>query len=174
MGHIQPEEIDAFAISRDVRANLSRKLWFALWQKPALGLLRDRLDNSMRVRNLCLALADDLGLGRSSVGHRLHYVEHHPAHLASSFFVSPFEEATVCAIDGFGDFVSTSWAVGRGRSLEVLERVYFPHSLGLVYLAITQYLGFLKYGDEYKVMGLAPYGEPDYVDVFRQLMHLKP
>ncbi len=174
MGHIQPEEIDAFAISRDVRANLSRKLWFALWQKPALGLLRDRLDNSMRVRNLCLALADDLGLGRSSVGHRLHYVEHHPAHLASSSFVSPFEEAAVCAIDGFGDFVSTSFAVGRGPSLDVRRKIYFPHSLGLLYLAITQYLGFMKYGDEYKVMGLAPYGEPRHADKLRQLLRLKP
>jgi carbamoyltransferase len=101
-------------------------------------------------------------------------VEHHPAHLASAFFVSPFEEAAVCAIDGFGDFVSTSWAVGRGSTLELLERIYFPHSLGLVYLALTQYLGFPHYGDEYKVMGLAPYGEPDYVEALRRLLHLKP
>jgi carbamoyltransferase len=80
----------------------------------------------------------------------------------------------VCAIDGFGDFVSTSLATGRGSRLEVLEQVYFPHSLGLMYLAITQYLGFPKYGDEYKVMGLAPYGEPDYVNTLRRLIHLKP
>src|SRR5205807_1306639 len=98
----------------------------------------------------------------------------HPAHLASSFFVSPFEEAAVCAIDGFGDFVSTSFAVGRGSSMDIRHRVYFPHSLGLLYLAITQYLGFMKYGDEFKVMGLAPYGEPRHVEKLRQLVHLKP
>jgi carbamoyltransferase len=104
----------------------------------------------------------------------MHFVEHHPAHLASTFFASPFEEAAVCAIDGFGDFVSTSLAVGRGARLDVFEKIYFPHSLGLMYLAITQYLGFLKYGDEFKVMGLAPYGQPEYVDAVRRLIHLKP
>jgi carbamoyltransferase len=104
---------------------------------------------------------------------RLHWVEHHPAHLASAFYVSPFEEAATGAIDGFGDFVSTSWAVGQGARLEVIQRVFFPHSLGLLYLALTQYLGFWKYGDEYKVMGLAPYGAPDYADKLRQLIRLE-
>ena len=113
-------------------------------------------------------------LDQGWVHDRLHWVEHHPAHLASTFFVSPFEEAAVCAIDGFGDFVSTSWATGRGNTLDVLERVFFPHSLGLIYLAVTQYLGFRNYGDEYKVMGLAPYGEPAYVDDLRRLLSLKP
>jgi carbamoyltransferase len=105
---------------------------------------------------------------------RTHWVEHHPAHLASAFFVSPFEEAAICAIDGFGDFVSTSMAVGRGRRLDVLQRVHFPHSIGLLYLAITQYLGFPRYGDEFKVMGLAPYGQPDHIALLRRLIRLKP
>jgi carbamoyltransferase len=104
----------------------------------------------------------------------MHWVEHHPAHLASAFYVSPFEDAAVAAIDGFGDFVSTSLAVGRGARLRVLDRVYFPHSIGLLYLALTQYLGFPKFGDEYKVMGLAPYGEPRYVEALRRLIHLTP
>jgi carbamoyltransferase len=103
----------------------------------------------------------------------MHWVEHHPAHLASAFFVSPFDEAAVCAIDGFGDFVSTSSAVGRGSRLEDLWKVYFPHSLGLVYLAITQYLGFLNFGDEFKVMGLAPYGDPQFTDPLRKLIRLQ-
>jgi carbamoyltransferase len=104
---------------------------------------------------------------------RIRWVEHHPSHLASSFFVSPFEEAAVCAVDGFGDFVSTSGALGRGNRLELLQRVYFPHSLGMLYLALTQYLGFTRYGDEYKVMGLAAYGQPEYAQALRQLIHLK-
>jgi carbamoyltransferase len=126
------------------------------------------------VTDVAGTLAEVLALEPERVRTRLHWVEHHPAHLASAFFVSPFDEAAVCAIDGFGDFVSTSWAVGRGRRLDVLERVYFPHSIGLLYLAITQYLGFPKYGDEYKVMGLAPYGSPDHVEAIRSLIHLRP
>jgi carbamoyltransferase len=105
---------------------------------------------------------------------RMHWIEHHPAHLSSTFFVSGFDEAAVCAIDAFGDFVSTSHAIGRGSRLNILDRIYFPHSLGLLYLAITQHLGFMKYGDEFKVMGLAPYGKPEFVEPIRRLLRLKP
>jgi carbamoyltransferase len=119
-------------------------------------------------------VAETLDLDRQRVKHRLHWVEHHPAHLASAYYASPFDEAAVCAIDAFGDFVSTSWAVGLGTKLEIFHQVYFPHSLGLLYLAITQYLGFPKYGDEYKVMGLAPYGELRYVTQLRELARLLP
>ena len=168
-----PRDVDHFAISRNPRANLWRKALFALYNRPGLGLVRDRAKNTRRVTEVAGTMAEAIGLDRELVRERMHWVEHHPAHLASAFFVSPFEEAAVCAIDGFGDFVSTSMAVGRGAALDVIERVYFPHSLGLVYLAITQYLGFPKYGDEYKVMGLAPYGEPAYAGALRRLIRLK-
>jgi carbamoyltransferase len=171
---VTSKEVDHFAISRDPRANLLRKALFTLRKRPSPRLVWDRMKNSTRVRDVASILGRELEIRGEDVAAKMRWVEHHPAHLASAFFVSPFDEAAVCAIDGFGDFVSTSWAIGRRSTLEVLERVYFPHSLGLVYLAITQYLGFPKYGDEYKVMGLAPYGEPDYVDAIRQLMHLKP
>ena len=169
---VAPAEIDHFAISRNPRANLGRKALFALGTRPRLGLVLDRLKNRRKVADVTGEIAGTLGLTREHVEKRMHWVEHHPAHLASAFYASPFDEATVCAIDGFGDFVSTSWAVGRDRKLDVLKRVYFPHSLGLVYLGLTQYLGFPKYGDEYKVMGLAPYGEPRYVPQLRQLIRL--
>ena len=174
MAGVMPKEVDHFAISRNPRANLLRKAIFTLLNRPRLGLVRDRAKNAGRVLDVTNILGEQLGVSSKVVRERFHWVEHHPAHLASAFFVSPFDEAAVCAIDGFGDFVSTSSAIGRGTALEVLERVYFPHSLGLVYLAITQYLGFPKYGDEYKVMGLAPYGAPDYVGALRQLVHLTP
>ena len=157
-----PADVDHFAIGRNPRSNLWRKARFALAHRPSLRLVSDRARSARRVQHVAAALADVLRVDRARVDERLHWVEHHPAHLASAFFVSPFDEAAVCAIDGFGDFVSTSWAIGRGASIEVLDRVYFPHSLGLLYLAITQYLGFTNYGDEYKVMGLAPYGAPDF------------
>src|SRR5262249_16872589 len=104
---------------------------------------------------------------------RTQWIEHHPSHLASAAFASPFDEAAVCAIDGFGDFTSTSWGRVHGRTLDVDRRIFFPHSLGLLYLAITQFLGFPKYGDEFKVMGLAPYGEPRYVDALKTIVRLR-
>src|SRR5216117_3405205 len=171
---VSAREVDHFAVSRNPRANLIRKTFFALRNRPGFELVRDRLKNRRRVLDLAGAIANTLGLDREAIGRKLHWVEHHPAHLASTFFVSPFDEAAVCAIDGFGDFVSTSCAIGRGARLELRERVYFPHSLGLLYLAITQYLGFPGYGDEYKVMGLAAYGTPDFAGPLRRLVHLKP
>ena len=174
MAGVSPQEVQHFAISRDPRANLFRKALFTLRNRPSLRLVRDRVRNSSRVHEVAATLAAVLHLEQEWVRQRMHWVEHHPAHLASAFYVSPFEEAAVCAIDGFGDFVSTSWAIGRNATLELLDRIYFPHSLGLLYLAITQYLGFLRYGDEYKVMGLAPYGEQSYIEALRRLIHLKP
>ena len=170
---LRPLDIDHFAISRDPRAHVLRKGWFGLRTRPSLSLVRDRWRNAGRVRDIVGDLAGALGLDPSWVQARTHRVEHHPAHLASAFFVSPWDEAAVCAIDGFGDFVSTSLAVGRGSRLDVLHRTYFPHSLGLLYLAITQHLGFRRYGDEYKVMGLAPYGAPEYAGKLRRLVSLK-
>ena len=172
MAGIDAGDVDAFAVSRDPNAHLWRKGLFALRHRPSPSLIRDRAANAISVRHLARACATELGLEESHVAARMHYVEHHPAHLASSFFASPFEDAAVCAIDGFGDFVSTSTGIGRGSSLTVQNRVFFPHSLGLLYLAVTQFLGFPKYGDEFKVMGLAPYGEPTYVDMIRQLVHV--
>jgi carbamoyltransferase len=165
-------DVDAFAISRDPSAHLWRKGLFALRHAPSPSLIRERAGNAMSVRQLARVCATELGLDESHVAPRMHYVEHHAAHLASSYFASPFDDAAVCAIDGFGDFVSTSTGTGRGADLSIDHRVFFPHSLGLLYLAVTQFLGFPKYGDEFKVMGLAPYGEPVFADKIRQLLHV--
>jgi carbamoyltransferase len=167
-------EVDVFAVSRNPGANMLRRALFVARSRPRLGLLADRLRNRGKVHDMAAVIAGAVGLEADAVRPRLRWIEHHPAHLASAFFVSPFDEAAVCAIDGFGDFVSTSWAVGRGNRLENVGRIYFPHSLGLLYLAVTQHLGFDKYGDEYKVMGLAPYGAPDYAAHLRRLVRLGP
>ncbi len=174
MAGMTPADVDHFAIGRSPRANLWRKVRFALGHRPSVSLVSDRARSARRVQSAAAALAEALGLDPAHVGRRLSFVEHHPAHLASAFFVSPFEEAAVCAIDGFGDFVSTSRALGRGVSLTGLDRIYFPHSLGMFYLAITQHLGFTAYGDEYKVMGLAPYGAPDFAGALSDVVHLLP
>jgi carbamoyltransferase len=174
MGGITGETIDHVGVSRNPRAHLPRKAWYALTHRPGGGLLRDRAANYRRVDEIPDTLAAALDLPVGARRPTVHWVEHHPAHLASTFFVSPFDEAAVCAIDGFGDFVSTSWGVGKGATLDVRHRTYFPHSLGILYLAITQYLGFLHFGDEFKVMGLAPYGRPDFADRIRELVRLQP
>jgi carbamoyltransferase len=174
MAGLTANDVDHFAVSRNPWANASRKALFLLKNRPRLGTVTDRAKNASRVHNLDAVIAESLGLDRDRVHRKLHYIEHHAAHLASAFFVSPFEQAAVCAIDGFGDFVSTSWGSGNQNKLEIRKRIYFPHSVGLLYLAITQYLGFPKYGDEFKVMGLAPYGKPEYATEIRRLIHLKP
>jgi carbamoyltransferase len=102
-----------------------------------------------------------------------HNIEHHLAHLFSAFHVSPFAEAAVVSVDGFGDFASAAWGIGTGTKIDVDRRVFFPHSLGIFYQAITQFLGFPYYGDEYKVMGLAPYGKPSRMDAMREIVRLK-
>jgi carbamoyltransferase len=168
---IDGSAVDVIAVSRKPMAHLWRKAAFVL-RTSAYRLVKGRAGNHQRVRDVASPLAQALGVSADRVRQRLRFVEHHPAHLASAFFVSPFSEAAVCAIDGFGDFVSTSWGLGRESRLHVADRVFFPHSLGLLYLAVTQYLGFPRYGDEFKVMGLAPYGEPRFVTPLRELVHL--
>ena len=170
---LEPRDLTHVAISRDPSAHIHRKLMFALSQGPRFSLIRDRLANVSRVRDPKPALADALGVCESALPATMHRVEHHQAHMASSFFVSPFDQAALLSIDGFGDFVSTMWGVGRGNKMQIEDWVEFPHSMGILYTAITQYLGFPKYGDEFKVMGLAPLGEPEYVDRLRPLVKRK-
>lgn len=171
MAGIEGSQISHAAVSRNPTAHLLRKTMFGI-RHARLGLLTNRLRNSGTLRDLKQPLAEALGIGRGTQP-ELHFVEHHPSHIASSFFVSPFPDAACCAIDGFGDFVSTSTAVGEGNHFRTLDRVFFPHSLGLMYTAITQYLGFMGYGDEFKVMGLAPYGKPSFVESIRKLLLLR-
>jgi carbamoyltransferase len=168
------DDVDAVAVSRNPKAHLLRKALFAVRHRPHPRLVAGRLRNAGRVSDVATTLGSGLGADVRALRRRLRWVEHHPAHLASAFFVSPYDEAAVCAIDGFGDFVSTSSAHGCGSRMTDIRRMFFPHSLGLVYLAITQFLGFWSYGDEYKVMGLAPYGLPDYADRIRRLIRLEP
>lgn len=171
---IDATDLQHVAISRDNNAHLHKKLMFALSKGPSLSLLRDRLTNVSKIRDVQTTLAEVVGVDEKALDVQVHRVEHHRAHMASAFFVSPFERAALLSIDGFGDFVSTMWGRGCGNKIDVSSWVEFPHSMGLLYTAITQYLGFAKYGDEFKVMGLAPYGEPEYLDAMRRLVRVTP
>jgi carbamoyltransferase len=168
---VAPGELDHVAVSRDPKANLHKKILFTLQKRPSFTkLVKDRLANVAKVKGVDDSVAAALGVEAKALRAKFHNVEHHKSHLSSAFFVSPFEEAACLSIDGFGDFVSTMRAVGRGLDLEILDRVEFPHSAGLFYTAITQFLGFHKYGEEWKMMGLAPYGKPTYVEKLRQVI----
>ena len=160
-GGLRLADVDVIAINQDGRAHLPRKLAYLAAHPPRPRLLLERLRN----RGARAGVLE--GLARAFPGERfagrLRAVEHHRAHLSSAFHVSPFAQAAAVSVDGFGDFASTAWGVGRGSDLSVEGRVYFPHSLGVFYQAVTQHLGFPHYGDEYKVMGLAPYGQPGAV-----------
>ena len=169
---LKPAEIDAVAVNRLPKANAVRRLLYLLGHRPDPRLVLEKIRNLGKVKGTQAELAAMF----AGQGWRAEWVpvEHHEAHLASAYLASPFEDAAVVSVDGFGDFASTAWARGRGGEMEVLGKVYFPHSLGVLYTAITQYLGFPHYGDEYKVMGLAPYGEPRFLETMRALVRTGP
>ena len=165
------EGVGHVAVNQDSKANLGKKVSYALMRRPDLGLVLDRIRNKRERAGVEAHLAQAFP-GAAFRG-RVHAVEHHIAHLSSAFHVSPFDEAVVVSVDGFGDFASAAWGVGRGTAIDVEDRVYFPHSLGIFYQAMTQFIGFPHYGDEYKVMGLAPYGQPVFLDAMRRVVRIE-
>jgi carbamoyltransferase len=164
-------EVNHICIGRDPKAKIWNKAKYVLKGLTKKNtLIFDRLKNSEKVAKLEDEFAVHFGVNSKMIKEKIIYVEHHRAHLASAFFASPFDEAAILSIDGSGDFTTTMLAVGRGNQIEVLDSLDFPVSVGLFYTAFTQYLGFPHYGDEYKVMGLAPYGEPKYVAEIRNII----
>lgn len=161
-------DVGHVAVNSDNRANRWRKLGYVLSSgvSPSyvLSRLRHRADRADVVGNLERTLPEQEFRGL------VHAVEHHLCHLASAFLVSPYDKAVAVSVDGFGDFSSAAWGLGEGGRLAVEGRIYFPHSLGVFYEAMTQFIGFPHYGDEYKVMGLAPYGEPTELEKMRRIV----
>jgi carbamoyltransferase len=171
---ISISRLDHIAIGRDPYAKLGRKILYLL-KNPGGGwqAVRNRIHNAKKVSSLEDEFAHlDGGIQPGLIRKKIHQVEHHRSHLASAFFASPFQESALLSIDGSGDFTTTMTAVGRGNKIEVLDSVDFPHSVGIFYTAFTQLLGFPHYGDEYKVMGLAPYGEPKFVAELKEIIQL--
>ena len=164
-------EVDHIAIGRDPKAKLMKKIMYLL-NNPMGGLdtVINRLQNSRKVSSLEKEFASITGIDEKIIKQKIHQVEHHRSHLASAFFASPFEEAALLSIDGSGDFTTTMIGVGKNNNFHVLDSVDFPVSVGSFYTAFTQFLGFPHYGDEYKVMGIAPLGETKYVDMLRDVI----
>jgi carbamoyltransferase len=178
-GKLSLGEVDHIAINRKPGVNNLRRLGFVLTHVPHPKLMSQKIKNIRRAASIKESLEATYGVelrARFGTGIKaeVHHVEHHLAHLASAFLVSGFNEAACLSIDGFGDFASTAFGVGSGSEVKIGNRVYFPHSLGIFYSALTQYLGFPYYGDEYKVMELSPYGEPNYLEPLREIVRIQP
>ncbi len=164
-------DIDHIAISTDPSANLKEKVLYSLTRITKIHkMLRDRLSKVTKTRDLRSDLAFHLGIEKTQIKAEIHNVEHHLAHMASAFFSSPFKESIVLSLDGMGDFVSAKWGFGKNGKFSDDDQVEYPHSIGYLYTATTQFLGFPYYGDEGKVMGLAPYGEPKFLEEFRKII----
>ncbi|HET7258441.1 MAG TPA: carbamoyltransferase [Candidatus Acidoferrum sp.] len=164
---LELKDIHHVAVPRNPYARLGTKLFYAL-RMPSFA--RERLKVVVKFKGIPEALAQAFDADPAGLAAKFHRVEHHQAHLASAFFVSPFERAALLSADGLGDFASTMWGSGEGSRMKIDGAIAFPHSLGLFYSAVTQYLGFLKFGDEYKVMGLAAYGEAEQLNAFREIV----
>ncbi|MBD2187080.1 carbamoyltransferase family protein [Pseudanabaena mucicola] len=171
VAELNPQDLDHVAVSYNSKANFSRKLLFALQTRPPVELLLERFKKQRKSLGLKEELSKACGTASDQIKARFHNLEHHSTHLSCAFNVSPFGQAAILSLDGMGDFVSTLMAAGRDNELEYFNRIHYPHSLGFLYNAVTLYLGFPAYGDEYKVMGLAPYGKPEYIKAFRKIIH---
>jgi len=166
-------DVEHVAVGQDSDANLAHKVQYAL-ANPAKILnfirMRQRKEAMRDVRTL---LSNAFEIEPAKLRFQEHHLEHHIAHIASAYYCSPWEKAAGFSYDGSGDFVSTMMARCEGNDIEVLERVYLPHSLGSFYTMICEFIGYKKYGDEGKVMGLAPYGKDKYSEEVRKIIGLK-
>ena len=164
------DKVDYICINSNPRSNLVNKLLYTIVHKPDINLILQRLKNRLKRNSIVDEIQSFLPLNKFSGS--LVNVDHHLAHLSSAFHVSPFDKASIISVDGFGDFASSAWGVGDGIDIEVKGSVLFPHSLGIFYQTLTQFLGFPNYGDEYKVMGLAPYGKPKFLKEMKSIVNI--
>ncbi len=166
-------DVDYIAIARDTKANYFKKIAYVLITPSSWKKASNRLKVKRRFETIEEIFNKNFGIEVDLLKEKIKYVEHHKAHVSSAYFLSPFKESTLVSIDGFGDFVSAMYGVGVGNELKFFKKVYYPHSIGIFYTMITQFLGFKKYGDEYKVMGLSSYGEPEFLNEMEELIYYK-
>jgi carbamoyltransferase len=171
---ISLKEVDYITIGRDPKAKINKKVEYLLKNPTLLFQSLGRFSNQKEITFLENEFKKIENIDYRIIKDKINYIEHHRSHLASAFFASPFEESAILSLDGSGDFTTTMIAVGKGNKINMLDSVDFPVSIGLFYTAFTQFLGFPYYGDEYKVMGLAPYGEPKCVDKIKNILKFLP
>ena len=147
---IRLNQVSQLAVNSDSGSNLRRKAGYTLFHRPTVSLLLGKLKTRLRRSRIKDQLMQSFP-AEAFTG-RIISVEHHLAHLASAYYAGPFDEAVAVSIDGFGDFASAAWGHAGDGKIDLIGQIWFPHSMGVFYQAITQYLGFPNYGDEYKVM----------------------
>ncbi len=174
MGGLSVREIDIVAVGRDSSTNRAQKVEYALRNPHKLLNLmktrsaRDALDDIGQL------VADSFDVAREELTFTQHNIEHHLAHIASAYFASDFDHASGFSIDGSGDFVTCMFSECQGRNILIKQRIYVPHSLGSLYTMVCEFIGYGTYGDEGKVMGLAPLGQDTYADIFADMLSLTP
>ncbi len=167
-------DVDYLAVGNDSNANVGAKVSHVLRApvKSARGVLT-HFQRRAKMQSLQQLVAEACGVGEADCRFQVVRVEHHLAHLASSYYASDFDEAAGFSYDGAGDFTSAMFARCRDNRIEISDRVHIPHSLGFFYTALCQFIGFHKFGEEYKVMGLAAYGQPVYLELMRELVRME-
>jgi len=168
--NIKIDHIDYIAVNRAPNVNFVKKVIFAIDPRVDKKFILDRINSRERIIGIHESVAKVFNCSPAALAEKTVNVEHHIAHAASAYHCSPFEESAIITVDGFGDWSSSLLAGGSGNRIEEFKRVFYPHSLGVLYTAITQFLGFWNYGDEYKVMGMAPYGNARFVDKIGELI----
>ena len=167
---ISISDIEHIAINGNQSSNLKNKIIYSLSKRPNPKFLLNKLITKRKRSSLKEIF--EATYPNKKIKAKFHFLDHHLCHLASAYFCSKFSSAALISIDGFGDFASTAWGFGIDNSLKIYDRILFPHSMGIFYTAVTQYLGFFNYGDEYKVMGLSPYGRPRYLNHMKKIVSL--
>ena len=172
---IEASELDAIVFYDNPVATFDRVLRNALSVGPGSRAQFEKAASAVLGHKIWLDAHVKRALGTLGKAGRVLVAEHHMTHAASAFFPSPFESAAILTMDGVGEWATTSLGVGRGSTVELLSEIHYPHSLGLLYSAITYYCGFKVNSGEYKLMGLAPYGEPRYADlIMEKLIDVRP
>ncbi len=168
--HISFADINYVAVNQDLKANWFKKISYIILKRPSFDYISNKIKTKSKRSNIKTIINNQMN---ANIKANVSYIEHHLSHLASTFYVSPFKKASIVSVDGFGDFTSTMWGLGINEKINIDDKIIFPHSLGIFYEALTQWLGFENYGDEYKVMGLAPYGKTKYIESLRKIVKLK-
>lgn len=172
IGGVSFKDLDYVAIGRDAAANRAKKIEYLVTHPTKLlNLMKIRAARTS-LDDIASLLVSECGANPDELRFEQVNVEHHLAHIASAYFISPWDHAAGFSMDGSGDFVTCMLAECKGKEIEVKRRIYVPHSLGSLYAMVCQFIGYNKYGDEGKVMGLAPYGNETYVEQFKDIVKL--
>ena len=166
------QDVDAVTVGRDPYANWIYKALYSISRPHMAGNFRRIFGRRHSLDDIRLLISKNCNVDTDSLGFKVFHVEHHMAHTASAYFASPWDTATSITIDGSGDFVTCMIAKCEGQNITVKKKIFVPNSLGLLYTTLCQFIGFNSYGDEGKVMGLAPFGHDNYADLLNQMVSL--